>query len=156
MWGDHMGALKVYVSHSDSTKLVASRNGDQGDSWKEDVIDLTTYAGKIITITIEGNTGSDYKGDMALDNISITGQKLITSANNYFLSNLTLFPNPAENSINLSNTNPLFYEVYDISGKVTTSGVCRGGIDISQLTNGLYHVVFRDETGVFRSSFIKK
>ncbi len=48
--------------------------GDQGTGtgWREKVIDLTPYAGKVINLHFRALTGPDFTSDIALDDISIT------------------------------------------------------------------------------------
>ena len=72
---------------------------------------------------------------------------------------LKLFPNPASSTLNLKSEIPGEISVIDISGKVLMKKeiISDQTIDISNLSNGLYHIQFESSKGG-RSilSFVKK
>ena len=72
MYGTSMGTLNVEVSEDcTSWTNVWSLSGNQGNSWYEATVDLTAYVGKTITIRFHGVTGTSYRSDMAVDDITV-------------------------------------------------------------------------------------
>lgn len=63
----------------------------------------------------------------------------------------SVFPNPAEHTLHLSEAIKGRYTVYDISGKVMLSGkvVTNGAIDISSLPPGVYMLRTAESTYKF-------
>lgn len=64
------------------------------------------------------------------------------SVNNREKSNLTIYPNPANDFLYIENlTEPIQVEIYDLSGKVLLSqeaNEARKQVNLSQLSNGIY------------------
>ena len=73
MYGSNMGSLSVDLSEDggQTHTEVWCCTGDQGDEWHEGTVDLSAYAGSLIQIGFVGVSGSDYRSDMAIDDISI-------------------------------------------------------------------------------------
>ncbi|MEL6670602.1 MAG: S8 family serine peptidase [Bacteroidota bacterium] len=46
--------------------------GDQGNQWIQQLVDLSAFDGKLVTVRFRGSTGSGWAADMALDDIEIT------------------------------------------------------------------------------------
>jgi plastocyanin len=56
-------------------------------------------------------------------------------------SKVTLYPNPAQNTIYLtSSETSLNYSMYSNNGTIMNSGITNGSIDISHLKNGIYYI----------------
>nr|XP_039274237.1 MAM and LDL-receptor class A domain-containing protein 1-like isoform X1 [Styela clava] len=67
-----MGSLSVYIKDGEGNPtLLASFSGDKGDMWFEGEYTITLES-LMSWITFEGKRGSNYKSDMAIDDISIT------------------------------------------------------------------------------------
>ena len=73
MLGNSMGELKLEVSDDggSSWDQLWVKSGNQGNQWKEGIVSLGAYAGKVIRLRFTGTTGSGYQGDIALDRIKI-------------------------------------------------------------------------------------
>ena len=75
MYGASMGTLSVLVDDGTGATVVSSIVGQQQTSgaaaWRQDTIDLSAYAGQTITVSFQGNKGSSYQGDMAIDDVVI-------------------------------------------------------------------------------------
>jgi len=70
MYGADMGSLTVEISsNGTSWTLLWSKSGDQGNAWREAIIDLSSYGGNTRYIRFNGLTGSNYRSDIAIDNI---------------------------------------------------------------------------------------
>jgi hypothetical protein len=150
-YGADMGRLHVDVFdgsmiHHDVMEPVV---GNQGDEWKNAIVDLSEFNGKVIGIRLRGYTGGADKSDLALDDITITD---VTSVNDLQLGNeLTLYPNPTTGMVNLSldlnADGQVNVEVFDISGRMVYSdsenvigGKINKAIDLSGLDKGVYFV----------------
>ncbi len=74
MYGTTMGQLDLYVSTNDGSSWsssVWSKSGNQGNSWNEAEVDLSTYLDETILLRFKATTGSSYSSDIALDNIRV-------------------------------------------------------------------------------------
>ncbi|WP_397364280.1 immunoglobulin-like domain-containing protein [Olleya sp. R77988] len=69
-----MGSLNVAVSTDDgsSWSTLWTRSGNQGNSWQDASIDLSSYAGSSVLLRLDGTTGTTWQGDMAVDAISLS------------------------------------------------------------------------------------
>ncbi|WP_397362438.1 LamG-like jellyroll fold domain-containing protein [Olleya sp. R77988] len=79
MYGSNMGTLNVDLSTNNGLTFPTnlwSQTGQvqtsNGAAWTLVNIDLSAYTGQTISIRISGITGSNYRSDMAIDDISIT------------------------------------------------------------------------------------
>ncbi len=73
MFGTDMGTLSLDIFDGqqwilDVTPMLI---GNQGDAWQERTVDLTPYVGNIINLRFRGVTGTDFRSDMAIDDISV-------------------------------------------------------------------------------------
>ncbi|HHG85224.1 MAG TPA: T9SS type A sorting domain-containing protein, partial [Bacteroidetes bacterium] len=73
MWGAAMGSLNLELSTDNGSTWASvwSRSGDQGNAWASASVSLASYAGSTITLRFNGLTGSNYTGDMSVDDIGI-------------------------------------------------------------------------------------
>ncbi len=79
MFGSDMGTLNVDLSTNSGltfpTNLWSQNNQVQtsnGSPWILVTLDLSTYIGQTINLRFSGTTGSNYRSDMAIDDISLT------------------------------------------------------------------------------------
>jgi hypothetical protein len=72
MYGSYMGTLYVEISDNcENWTELWSLSGNQGNNWYFASIDLSPYIGQVITVRFRGVTGSNYTGDMAIDDIAV-------------------------------------------------------------------------------------
>ncbi len=74
MYGADMGTLYIDIyNHGTSswTNDFFSINGDQGNQWLEQQVDLTVFSGQIVTVRFRGETGNTYYSDIAVDDVSM-------------------------------------------------------------------------------------
>ena len=78
MYGANMWDLTLEVSDDNCASWIPvwSLSGNQGDSWYEAVINLSTYSGSTIKVRFVGVTGSSYTSDMAIDYITVNEYEL--------------------------------------------------------------------------------
>ncbi len=75
MYGNQMGSLSVDVSLDDGltwTNNIWTINGDQGQNWQSATLDLSNYLGEYVKLRFDGTTGTGFRSDIAVDNISLT------------------------------------------------------------------------------------
>lgn len=71
---------------------------------------------------------------------------------------IKLYPNPADNEINISNvSSKADFAIYNASGNLVSKGnLTNGKVNISSLTKGMYVITVKDRQNTFTSKFIKK
>jgi len=108
-----MGSLAMEASTDDGStwSSVWSKSGNQGNSWKTATIDLASYVGGTVKFRFNGITGTTWQGDMAVDDLSITGGGSGGGCENTTLS-ITFDNYPEETS----------WKIKDGSGTVVFSG----------------------------------
>lgn len=78
MYGGDMGDLLLDITTDDGstwTNLVTlsgQQQSSNGDAWIERIVDLDLYAGQTIKLRFQGQTGSDYRSDIAIDQLNLT------------------------------------------------------------------------------------
>lgn len=159
-YGSDMGRLHVDVFdgamiHYDVMEPVV---GDQGDEWKNAVVDLSAFNGKVIGLRFRGITGGADKSDLALDDITITDVTAVGEMESQ--KELNLYPNPTTGLVNLSLdaeiAGEMIIEIFDISGRVvhheTASNYGENlnqAIDLSDLDRGVYFVKVKTATSEY-------
>lgn len=74
MQGAHIGELHIDLFSNGEWHLdiTAPKIGPQGNTWFNENVSLVPWAGQIVSIRFRASTGSDYQGDIAIDDFSIT------------------------------------------------------------------------------------
>ena len=120
---------------------------------------ITNLTGKTnYEIQVQANCGD---GNLSDWSASITAQTTDVGIVNYLENSITLFPNPANDVVNVQSS--MFQvqsiEVIDVYGKViNTVNVVDNPtrINVSGLANGMYFVRVTTDEGVATKTFIKK
>ncbi|MEM6964257.1 MAG: S8 family serine peptidase [Bacteroidota bacterium] len=105
MKGIHTGRLHIDLFDGANWfyNILPTLTGEQGDDWKEAVIDLTAFINKTINIRFRGLTGQDYLTDIAIDNVALFDANTPPYPN-FKADNLSTCPGQAvqfvDNSIN--------------------------------------------------------
>ncbi len=75
-----------------------------------------------------------------------------------FSSIVSIFPNPVNNKINIdSNLKLQSYELYDTNGKIVSQNILsEKGIQINNLSKGVYFLILTSEKGKIAKKIIKK
>lgn len=77
--------------------------------------------------------------------------------NSYSNKPKIIYPNPADDLLNIKLDDANRYEICDMSGRVVLYGSCHDSkIDISSLQNGMYMAKLFNDQGCFTEKFIKK
>ena len=123
MRGSSMGTLNIDVSTDNGSTYpttLRTYSGNQGDTWYTDTIDLSAYAGQTIKIRFNATTGTSFRSDFAIDNVSFTTTPSYcassgTAAYDTGVSNVTF------NTINNSDLNNPKDNGYEDFTAITTS-----------------------------------
>lgn len=84
-------------------------------------------------------------------------QGAVTGVQDLELNSLNLYPNPAEGQVNWNSINAQTAIVMDNTGRVVLNvAQPNGGLDISDLTNGIYVLLIQTAEGVYTSRLVKK
>ena len=126
---------------------------------------ITNLTGKTnYEIQVQANCGDDNLSDWSA---SITAQTTDVGIVNYLENSITLFPNPANDVVNvqctMNNVQLEGIDVIDVYGKVVRTVVGANNyspmpirINVSGLANGMYFVRVTTDEGVVTKTFIKK
>lgn len=71
-------------------------------------------------------------------------------------SNNIIFPNPCNNILFLANNEIAKYTIYDLQGRVISSGITQKTIDVSQFESGIYVIELTTNTNKTNAKFIKQ
>ncbi len=110
---NNMGDLSLDISDDNATTwtTIWSASGNQGNTWITQSIDLSVYTGSNIQLRFKGTTGSTWKGDIAIDKLS-----LITTVSNPDCTEVTL-------SINLDDyPEETSWQIINESNEIMASG----------------------------------
>ncbi len=75
MTGNAVGTIDLEASADNgaSWSSIWSRSGDQGAAWNAADVNLAAYAGGTVLLRFNGVSGSSWQGDIAIDNLEVTG-----------------------------------------------------------------------------------
>ena len=137
-WSDPNDTLNVYLSNGIESKLISTTIAQLNNQWLEKTINISQFIQPTTEMTISFKA-SDYNPNNHLVEAGIDGFEVFednVSSNNYELivSNI-IFPNPANNEINVNANGRK--DIYNISGKLIYSSSNKT-IDVSRLESGLY------------------
>lgn len=108
--------------------------------------------------TAPAHVATDF-GVIAVDNFAVTS----TMSNNEVLaSQLSVFPNPSSNVINVTNNNNILVDgiqIVDLNGRTVKSakfaGVTEAQVNISDLANGIYMMTVSSDKGTMTQKIVK-
>lgn len=119
----------------------------------------SSFDGQAVYFSI--NCVSDDQFGFAVDDFKVT-TTAVASAQSFFTNNFSIYPNPANNVLNLSVKNGLTVNeisVVDINGRtvktINNSFDSEMEINVSDLTSGVYMLNVKTEEGVATSKFVK-
>ena len=75
MYGADMGSLTVQVSTNNGSTWSGNQfslSGDQGNSWQQATVNLSSWVGNTVQLRFQGTTGAGYRSDIALDDVQVT------------------------------------------------------------------------------------
>jgi hypothetical protein len=156
MFGNQMGTMILEISEDAGTtwRSLWSRSGNASNSWTTQKVSLNAYAGKSVTFRFTGILSNGVRGDMALDDIRITG-----IANNLMMITGTpgqtsfelrrVYPNPTSGVLQVemysTNSTTANISLVDVTGRTTDYGRAQLfpghntiRINVTSSSNGMY------------------
>ncbi len=154
MYGATMGSMELLISTDDGANYTSiwSQNGDLGDVWNQASLDLSAYTGGVIKLQFKGITGSSWRSDMAIDNITIFSSTPDTEAptapTNVVSSNITSAGVTLSWEASADNIGVTSYEIYQDSSLLTTvSGLVYVVSGLNPNTSYSFSVRAKDAAG---------
>lgn len=155
MSGSAVGVIDLEASNDNATtwSSIWSRSGDQGTAWNDASIDLSSYAGSTVLLRFNAVSGTSWQGDIAIDNVEITGSSVAdtqapTAPTNLVVSNvaqttLTLNWSPSSDNIGV-----IGYDVFQGSSNIgTVTSTTANVTGLTAGTNYSFSVVAKDAAG---------
>lgn len=149
MNGADMGSLHVDVLSEGEwiDDVIPAKSGNFSTIWWPVNIDLTPWAGEVISVRFRGITGPDFASDMALDNFKFFDQTVGVEES---LSNeVAVYPNPTEGKVKvaLQAKGQIDVKVIDQFGRIlmqqnwmSNGNFLEKEIDLSGYAKGVYVV----------------
>lgn len=122
-------------------------------------VSLDDYIGETVYIAFRNKGNDQYV--MLLDNVQVTAETM--GVNDVLSSRLSVYPNPANNIINISGANNILLEgaqIVDMNGRtvktVNLGGVTEAQINIADLSTGMYMMNLSSDQGMITKKIVKK
>jgi hypothetical protein len=122
-------------------------------------VDISAYAGQTIYIGFRHFDSTD-QFSIEIDDLLVEAQTF--SSDDFFSKNLSLYPNPTSDFVNLTSSNALInsIKITDLNGRtvrsLNLSSVNATQINVSDLMSGVYIISVETAEGTGTSRFVKK
>lgn len=123
--------------------------------WRKDSINLSSYSGTSVPLTIKFNVINGWANELYIDDINITSTNIGTD--DFNIDNTIVYPNPSEGFIRIQNVNSNNKLIIsDIQNKIFLEKNIFGNemVDISRLANGVYFISIDNGKSVIRKKII--
>lgn len=127
--------------------------------WEEKIFDLDNYSGETIRFAVHCNSVDRYM--FMVDDFSVETTAL--STNDFFSKNFAVYPNPANEIINLQSNSGLIIEsatLTDINGRTVAvmqaNGASNTSMNIADLSAGVYILNVSSNEGTGTAKIVKK
>ncbi|MAM28234.1 MAG: hypothetical protein CMC13_04360 [Flavobacteriaceae bacterium] len=160
MFGSQVGNLAVRVNDGSGWTTVWLLEGDQGDAWISESIDLSAYVGQTIQLRLDSTTALGERGDVAIDNLRVAEDLL--NIQDILVSTVGMAPNPATELITVTSTNFELknISVYDVTGKQVLQQVATDTttitVDLQSIQPALYFVNITTTNGTVLKKLVKR
>ena len=161
MFGEDIGALHVdlYMNGAWTNDIMPAIVGNKGQNWLKANVNLTNFTGHIINIRLRGTTGTGIEGNMAIDDIRVSG-----SGADDNLLDFSIYPNPSTGLYNFDyrGLEDLSIEVHDVNGKLIHKSSLKGGeyspglIDITSHETGVYVITLTNNSDRLIQKVVKQ
>lgn len=139
-WSDGDDSLNVFISNGITSKMAAYTVGQMNNQWIEKNINVSNFLEPTSEMTISFKV-TDFNPYNHLVEAGIDGFEVYedntVSINSKFLDKNTIYPNPAENEINISING--LKKIYNLSGTLVLS-THEKIIDVTKLKAGVYFI----------------
>jgi uncharacterized Ntn-hydrolase superfamily protein len=159
LFGTNIGNIAVRVNDGTGWTTIWLQNGNQGNQWNTASISLEDYTNQTIQLRIDSTTGVGERGDVAIDNITLSSGVL--GQDNNALEVISVYPNPTQEILNIVSPLSLVKDItlYDIKGRVVFKEQINNQnykIDISHLTTAMYFIEINTEVGTSTKKIMKQ
>ncbi len=167
MFGSHIGELHVDILTDEGVindiipVLSGNKQANQEDDYTFQTVDLSAYTNQTIKVRFRAVRGSSWDGDIAIDDISITGNETPKpTTNKEGIADAKIYPNPVtRGTLNISSevmNSSIHYEISNLYGQVLSKGMLSSKqINVSSLPEGTYILSINDGTSWAIKKFIK-
>ncbi|WP_435412319.1 T9SS type A sorting domain-containing protein [Psychroserpens mesophilus] len=165
MYGNSMGELHVDIDSGSgftndiTPAIIGQQQTSPTDPYLTRQVDLSAYAGQTIKVRFRAIRGSSFNSDIAIDDINLTGNTLL-STESFTANSISIYPNPVDNNViniklNGSYDN-LNYTIVNILGQTISEGPLRNNqIDVSNLSSGSYLLLLDSDGQKAIKKFVK-
>lgn len=161
----HMNGIDMGELHLDLSlngflvqDIIPAIIGDQGTAWLEKTVDLTPYKGDV-RIIFRGIRGSGFRGDMAIDQVSLRDALSVGIEDSKLENQFSIFPNPFQNHFFVNTEVAVNAEIINAVGaKIQDVRLQQGvnKIDAANWSTGVYFIRFSTENAQVTKKFIKQ
>lgn len=144
------------------TTIIATHEGIEETEYTEQAFTYTVPASGVYYLGFHATSGvqtAATQGGILLDDVTVSG---VAGVNESLASQLSVFPNPATNVINVINNNNILVEginIVDLNGRTVKSakfdGVTEAQVNISDLANGVYMMTVSSDKGTMTQKIVK-
>lgn len=161
----HMSGIEMGELHIDLNlngflvqDIIPAKVGDQGNSWKEETVDLTAYKGDV-KIIFRAIRGSGYRSDIAIDQVSLRDAQPLSLDQYTNESRVNIFPNPMEDVLFLELIEKSEVRVINANGKLIYKEILSKGLQKLESQNwssGIYLVSVQQGKNTITKKIIKR
>lgn len=157
--GSNVGNMAVRVNDGTGWTTIWLLNGNQGNQWNTASISLEEYTDQTIQLRMDSTTGVGERGDVAIDNITVSSGVL--GVENRNLEAISVYPNPTQKILNVVSPETIVKKItiYDLRGSVISEldlNTQNYQIDISNLAAAMYFVEISTEEGAIVKKIMKQ
>lgn len=168
MYGLHSGRmhLDAFMNGEIYYDIMPPVIGEQGNEWKQALVDLNDFVGNKVVFRLRGVTGPGQLGDIAVDDFEVTS---VTGRQQIFGNtlNVTVFPNPNSGQFTLqirdSEPGEIHLQLSDLMGKTVYYSQIRSTgmptthqIDAGRMPSGIYFLIVRTSQSLSQIKIVKQ
>ncbi len=140
--------LTIFITDGNEETTVESFDSSQlSNGWVPYQLDIKKYVDDVSNISIGFRTSDGEQGHLveaAIDVFLITDE-VILSTEELLSADFSVFPNPANNIINITSGNDTFnnYKIFSVTGKLINAGNLvnsKANIEVSEFAEGIYYI----------------
>lgn len=122
-------------------------------------LDISSFAGQTIYVAFRHYNSTDMDF-LSIDDVTVTAETL--STNNYLASQISIFPNPVNEVLNITNVENVQITgatITDLNGRIVKTagfnGVSEAQINISNVASGIYILNIYSDKGLITRKIVK-
>lgn len=150
---DHFGIFVSTTGLNPADFTMISEVNPTDSTWHVMNVDLSRYAGQTVFIAIRHFDSYDNYG-FAVSNVSVTTTPA-SGINEVAEANVSVYPNPTNDVINVKGEGISLIEVMDVNGRTVATRNNAGTIDLSDFAAGVYMVRTVTTDGVATKRIVK-